>query len=91
MALQLLSSDLLRDHECGLFSAHPYDDKVWFDWLQDTKFLTILPSITRRAHKVVSTRVVGRHRNDAVHHQTLKTKQVYSSPTKAIKLIIISV
>ena len=45
MALQLLSSDLLRDHECGLLSAHPCDDKVWLDWLQGTKLLTILPSL----------------------------------------------
>jgi len=44
LRLQLLSSDLLRDHECGLLSAHPCDDKVRLDWLQGTKLLTILPS-----------------------------------------------
>jgi len=44
MALQLLFSDLLCDHECGLLSAHPCDDKVWLDLLQGTKLLTILPS-----------------------------------------------
>jgi len=31
MGLQLLSSDLLHDHECGLLSAHPCDDKVCLD------------------------------------------------------------
>jgi len=44
MALQLLTSNLLRDHECGLLSAYPCDDKVWLDWLQGTELLTILPS-----------------------------------------------
>jgi len=45
----------------------------------------------RDEHKVVSMRVVGGDRNDAVHRQTLKTKQLYCLQTKAIKLIIISV
>ena len=31
MGLQLLSSDLLHDHACGLLSAHPCDDKVCLD------------------------------------------------------------
>ena len=26
---ELLSSDLLRDHECGLLAAHPWPDKGW--------------------------------------------------------------
>jgi len=43
MVSQLLSSDLFRDHECGLLSAYPCADKVWLDWLQDTTLLTILP------------------------------------------------
>jgi len=44
MTLKLLSSDLLCDHERGLLSAHPCDDKVWLNWIQVTKLLTILPS-----------------------------------------------
>jgi len=43
MASQLLSSDLLHDHECGFLSAYPCADKVWLDWLQGTTLLTILP------------------------------------------------
>ena len=43
LAQQLLSSDLLRDHACGLLSAHPCEDKAWLDWLQGTQLLTILP------------------------------------------------
>jgi len=48
MASQLLSSDLLRDHECGLLSAYPCTDRVWLDWLQGTTLLTILPR--RKVH-----------------------------------------
>ena len=43
MGSEFLSSDLLRDHECGLLAAHPCADKVWFKWLQGTTLLTIIP------------------------------------------------
>ena len=43
MASELLSSDLLRDHECGLLAAHPCADEGWLKWLQGTTLLTILP------------------------------------------------
>lgn len=33
MAAQLLSSDILRDPDCGLLSAFPCEDQVWRDWL----------------------------------------------------------
>jgi len=44
MAQQLLSSDLLRDDECGLLSAFPSEDQAWLDWLGGSELLTILPS-----------------------------------------------
>jgi len=33
MASEILSSDLLRDHECGLLAAHSCADEVWLKWL----------------------------------------------------------
>ena len=33
MASELLSSDLLRDDECGLLAAHPCPDEGWLKWL----------------------------------------------------------
>jgi len=44
MAQQVLSSDLLRDDECGLLSVSPGEDQAWLDWLEGTELLTILPS-----------------------------------------------
>jgi len=43
MTSELLSSDLLRDHECGLLASHPCADEGWLKWLQDTTLLIILP------------------------------------------------
>jgi len=39
---QLLSSDLLRDHESGLLAAYPCADKVWLDRLQGKRRLLLL-------------------------------------------------
>jgi len=43
MTSQLLSCDLLRDHECKLLAAYPDADKVCLKWLQGTTLLPILP------------------------------------------------